>query len=54
MHVPVLVLERFMQVLVFVRLCHVQIDTDTHELRRPDERKGRLARRTAGARRPRR
>ena len=41
MHVPVLVLERFMQVLVFVRLCHVQIDTDTHELRRPDERKGR-------------
>ena len=41
MHVPVLVLERFMQVLVFVRLCQAQIDTDTHEQRRPDERKGR-------------
>ena len=41
MHVAVLMLKRLMQVLVFMHLCQVQIDTDTHEQRRPDEGKGR-------------
>jgi hypothetical protein len=31
MHVPMLMLERLMQVLVFVRLCEVQIDANAHE-----------------------
>ena len=41
MHVPMLMLERLMQVLVFMRLCQVQIDADTHEQRRTEEGKGR-------------
>jgi hypothetical protein len=40
MHVPALMLERLKQVLVSMLLCHVQIDTDAHEQRRPDEGKG--------------
>ena len=40
MYVPVLMLERLMQVLVVVRLCEVQIDADPHEQRRADEGKG--------------
>jgi hypothetical protein len=39
MHVPVLMLDRLMQVLVFMRLGQVQIDTDAHEQRRSDEGK---------------
>ena len=31
MHVPVLMLERFMQMLVVVRLREVQIDADPHQ-----------------------
>ena len=30
MHVPVLMLERLMQVLMVVSLCEVQIDADAH------------------------
>ena len=41
MHVPVLMLERLMQMLVVVRLGEVQIDADPHEQRRADEGKGR-------------
>jgi len=41
MHVPVLMLERLMQVLMVVSLCEVQIDADPHQQRRADEGKGR-------------
>ena len=41
MYVPVLMLERLMQVLMVVRLCEVQLDADPHEQRRADEGKGR-------------
>jgi len=41
MHVPVLMLERLMQVLMVVSLCQVQIDADSHQQRRADEGKGR-------------
>ena len=41
MHVPVLMLERLMQVLMVVSLCEVQIDADPHDQRRADEGKGR-------------
>jgi hypothetical protein len=40
MHVPVLMLERLMQVLMVVSLCEVQIDADADEQRRADEGKG--------------
>ena len=40
MHVPVLMLEQIMQVLMVVSLCEVQIDADPHEQRRADEGKG--------------
>jgi len=41
MHVPVLMLERLMQVLMVVSLREVQIDADPHQQRRADEGKGR-------------
>src|SRR6266850_1061878 len=40
MHVPVLMLERLMQMLVLVRFGEVQIDADPHQQRRADEAKG--------------
>ena len=41
MHMPVLMFERLMQVLVVVSLCEVQIDAYPHEQRRADEGEGR-------------
>ena len=41
MHVPVLMHERLMQVLMVVGLCEVQVDADPHEQCRADEGKGR-------------
>jgi len=54
MYVPVLMLERLMQVLVVVRLCEVQIDADPHEQRRADEGKGWVHRQITGAQEQRR